>query len=337
MDISKPNLAIFSLTDNCNSKCTTCDYWKESNINELTVDEIKVLLKSLKKDINIKKIILTGGEPLFRADILEILREIRKNFSFNNTKILTNGILLQKYCKEIAKAFGHITVSIDGSNRATYCKIRGVDNFNNIKKGIGEVKRENPSVFFTGKFTIQKRNFREMSEIITVAKKINLDQISFAPVNAIDNYKFSRKGRIINQNEISNLVLNTREMLELEKIIDEFVIKNDKLFENRFILQKKTKFKNYILKKFKSCLNPSESFIPKCKTPFLSLFIGSKGSIRPCLHQKPMGNIREQKLKDILSSKQYIKVVKSVAKGKNKRCVNCEIASEFLQDRSNER
>ena len=106
-----------SVTDNCNLRCVYCMKEKENNFlkndEKLTDDEIYKIVKESAK-LGIKKIRMTGGEPLVRRDIKEILIYLRKVYNGKIT-LSTNGLLIDKENIEtLKKCVDYFEISLDG-------------------------------------------------------------------------------------------------------------------------------------------------------------------------------------------------------------------------------
>ena len=88
-----------SVTDRCNLRCQYC--MSERNMNFLpkeellTVEEIKRIVTIFSK-IGIKKIRLTGGEPLVRKNFTEILENLHSIKNIEEISMTTNGLLLEE-------------------------------------------------------------------------------------------------------------------------------------------------------------------------------------------------------------------------------------------------
>ncbi len=76
------------VTKRCNARCDFCDYWKEDHPEELA-DYVPVVRKL--KPLSVS---LTGGEPLLRRDLADIIASLRRNFGFLVIGLVTNGWLL---------------------------------------------------------------------------------------------------------------------------------------------------------------------------------------------------------------------------------------------------
>lgn len=76
------------VTKRCNARCNFCDYWKEKPPPELK-DYVPVVAKLKPLSVG-----LTGGEPLLREDLPDLIASLRRNFGFLHISLITNGSLL---------------------------------------------------------------------------------------------------------------------------------------------------------------------------------------------------------------------------------------------------
>ncbi|MFX1297707.1 MAG: radical SAM protein, partial [Promethearchaeota archaeon] len=83
--------ALFEITNKCNLRCKHC-YKENLDGNDLTLEQIQTILEKLSA-FGISHLILTGGEPLLRKDLFQIIDFAIKN-EIKNCAINTNGILL---------------------------------------------------------------------------------------------------------------------------------------------------------------------------------------------------------------------------------------------------
>lgn len=91
----------------------------------ITREEIKALVEAL-ASLGIKRIRLTGGEPLIRQDIVEIIRDIKGVTGIEDIGITTNGIMLDSLIDELAEAgLKRINISLDSLKEETFKKITG--------------------------------------------------------------------------------------------------------------------------------------------------------------------------------------------------------------------
>jgi GTP 3',8-cyclase len=127
------NLRI-SLTSRCNLSCIYCHAEGEKNPeSEMSADEIIAIMQTAAK-FGIRNIKFTGGEPLIRPDILQIIRAVPKGIE---ASITTNGILLADMAADLkAAGLRRVNVSLDSLNHETYKKITGSDRLGEVLAGI---------------------------------------------------------------------------------------------------------------------------------------------------------------------------------------------------------
>ncbi len=125
-----------SITNRCNVRCFYCHHdGIVAQDYEMTPDEIERIV-TVAKEIGIEKIRLSGGEPLIREDIVEMVSKINK-VGFRDISLTTNGILLGKYAEKLHEAgLTRVNVSFDTLNPKTYRFITKRNFMENAKAGI---------------------------------------------------------------------------------------------------------------------------------------------------------------------------------------------------------
>jgi len=123
-----------SLTPRCNLNCIYCHREGEDNPkNELSKEEIAEILR-VAATFGIRSVKFTGGEPLLRKDIIDIVRSVPPTME---SSLTTNGIFLAKYAHDLkAAGMKRVNVSIDSINRETYKKITGSDLLDDVLEGM---------------------------------------------------------------------------------------------------------------------------------------------------------------------------------------------------------
>ena len=127
------NLRI-SLTPRCNLSCIYCHAEGErSPSDSMTVAEIAEILRVAGK-FGIRQVKFTGGEPLLRPDLPEILRAVPRTMECSLT---TNGTLLAGCAGDLKEAgLSRVNVSLDSLNHETYKRITGSDRLSDVIEGI---------------------------------------------------------------------------------------------------------------------------------------------------------------------------------------------------------
>jgi cyclic pyranopterin phosphate synthase len=127
------NLRI-SLTPKCNLSCIYCHREGEKDPEaSLTAAEIAEVLR-VAAGFGIRSIKFTGGEPLLRPDLIEIVKSVPAGIE---SSLTTNGTLLAGLAADLKQAgLRRANVSIDSLDPATYKKIAGTDRLSDVLEGI---------------------------------------------------------------------------------------------------------------------------------------------------------------------------------------------------------
>lgn len=133
-----------SVTDRCNYKCVYCRTGNEGAIySELPIEEYARILR-LFVSLGVEKVRLTGGEPLLRRGLLELIREaatLRPAFAPDehlDIALTTNGHLLAAMAGDLKRAgLNRVTVSMDAVDPETFARITRVPgSFERVRDGI---------------------------------------------------------------------------------------------------------------------------------------------------------------------------------------------------------
>jgi len=132
-----------SVTDRCNYKCVYCRTGNEgAQYSELPIEEYARMVR-LFVSLGIEKVRLTGGEPLLRRGLVELIREIAEMqpvFSKAplDIALTTNGHLLAGMAKDLKRAgLNRVTVSMDAVDAETFTRITRVPrSFERVRDGI---------------------------------------------------------------------------------------------------------------------------------------------------------------------------------------------------------
>lgn len=123
----RPTWAVLRLTENCQARCITCDYWKKTWEEHISTERAVKTLSRLAA-IGVRHVHFSGGEPLLRRDLFDILQRAETK-RFRVISILTNGLLLKKLSRQINdSSINSVTISIDGLGGVND-SIRGVEGY----------------------------------------------------------------------------------------------------------------------------------------------------------------------------------------------------------------
>ncbi len=129
-----------SVTDRCNLRCRYC--MPEEGVENLShnqilsYEQIRKIVETGAK-LGIKKIRLTGGDPLVRKNIAELVAILKDINGIKEVSMTTNGILLSEYAPQLKQAgLDRVNISLDTLQADKYQKITKVDAINKVKEGI---------------------------------------------------------------------------------------------------------------------------------------------------------------------------------------------------------
>lgn len=139
------NYMRISITDRCNLRCTYC--MPEDGIENIGHDQI-LSFESIERIVKasvalgIKKFRITGGEPLARKGVVELIGKLSKIDGVEELTMTTNGIMLGKYANDLKKAgLSRVNVSLDTLNHTKYSKITRGGDLDEVFNGINAAMR----------------------------------------------------------------------------------------------------------------------------------------------------------------------------------------------------
>ncbi len=328
LNVKQPSYLIFFVTSQCNSKCKMCFNWK--NIEEykkrkiLSLNEIKKIAKHFK---TLYHITLSGGEPVLRDDIPEIVKVFYKYSNMRSLTFTTNGLLTKKIVsnvEQILKECPNILIKVPLSINGLFekhDKIHGIrGNFKKLEKTYFELKK------------LQERYKNLVITATTVMSKFN--KVHIREILTYVDSRWNVNNHVVllargNTREKDAKDVSIREYKELFEYIDEINSKKHKRIYHlsKFYNLESTLEKYLIL----ATLKKKTQVIP-CLAGKRMIILGDTGDVEPCevlkyflekknkrLKSTVMGNVRNYNynINTILKSKQAKKIIKFI---KDKKC-----------------
>ena len=266
----KPHHAQWLVTRKCNYRCVGCNVWKEQDQRELSTEEMIKGLDILRK-MGIMELVLSGGDPLLRDDIGEILDHSSKHFV---TTVYDNGSMAAKKI-DCLRNVDFVAISIDSLDEAKNDAIKAVPG--SLKAALNSVE------------TLQK-------EGIKVAVTPTISQKNLYEIVDITNY-FTEKGVPVWYCLYSyDTSIDSKQLFRIGKANDEFVIQDKQGMVdlcNKLIEMKKTNNKILMTTKLLEALR--ELFegkrIWKCRALRNFLVVDHLGRIAGCHSHNFAGSI----------------------------------------------
>ncbi len=199
-----------SITDKCNFRCTYCmpaeglPWLKKTEI--LSYEEIERISR-VAVGIGIEQIRLTGGEPLVRRDVPELVRQLRQIPGLRSLSLTTNGVLLKHQAKALAEAgLTRINVSLDTLLREKFAQLTRRDQIEHVLEGLAELEKH-PAIHPIKINAVAMRGYTE-EEVLDFAhlarnKAYVIRWIEFMPLDADQTW---RKEDILTGGEIKQMI-----------------------------------------------------------------------------------------------------------------------------------
>ena len=199
------NLRI-SITQRCNNQCAYCHREGEvqranRSAEKMSVEEI-VRIAKIAVGLGISRVKLTGGEPLMRQDLPEIVAGIAAVPGLRDLSLTTNGLLLGGMAKELRECgLKRVNISLPSLNPETYHKLTG----GKIEDALAGVKAAIEAGFCPVKLNmviLKDVNVGDVPEMIEYAGRtgVVLQLIELDPINVSDKY-YSMHHRSLDEQE----------------------------------------------------------------------------------------------------------------------------------------
>lgn len=290
----------------CNAHCKHCGSRAEKRKyeGELTTKEIKNALKQIADSMDAPSIFInvTGGEPLVRKDLCEVMEYATKQLGFS-WGMTTNGILLNdENIEKLREArLSAVSISLDGLEH-THDEFRGAPgSYKMIIENIKKLKKANVEGIQVTT-VVNKTNINELEELYKVLMELNLDSWRLASMDPIGRAK-----------ENDELLLNGKEL----KYLLDFILKKNK--------EKKLKIlygcPGFLGLKYEKSARENYFY---CRTGISVASILYNGDLFVCpnvprIKSLIQGNIKQDNFKEVWEN-QY----KEFRKEDRTKCKNCE-------------
>lgn len=180
--IEVPKYITFAVTAACNLRCKHCSVNAGNVPDVLSLEECK---KIVEKIITLKpqQIIFTGGEPLLKKGIIQLLEFTRDRFE-GHIGIMTNGTLFTKEnTSQMVKLVDSIDISMDGVDEITCAKIRGKGVFSKVIKSV-EMIHENGFKNISLSMVVTKENQPYTQQFFELNKQLGTKPMlrTFSPI-----------------------------------------------------------------------------------------------------------------------------------------------------------
>jgi len=257
-----------SVTDRCNLRCIYC--MPSEGVREITHSEILtyeeiIRILSIATNLGIKKVRITGGEPLVRKGLPYLIKTISNLGAIEEISLTTNGVLLKRFARELKEAgLNRLNISLDSMDPKRYEEITKGNNLSDVWEGIRAAEELGFSPIKINMVPIRGFNDNEIKEFaaLTFNKPYHIRFIEFMPTGAKDIWS---KEKYISTKELKEAISGLGELKPIKNEWGSGPAKNFKLLNAKGVIG------------FISAV--SDHFCAGCNR----LRLTSDGKLRPCL------------------------------------------------------
>ena len=320
------------ITDNCNLLCKHCPRESKYLRKDISLENFKTYLSKFSPE-NFDSLLLSDfGEPLIRADLMEILRYVKAQ-GFKHVQIVTTGSLLtEAWCKAIVEEnlLHQILISIEASSKELYEYIRGSD-FELMKtniKRLTDYKKKTgspyPELFFNA--VCLKKNIDELPGIMDLGHELGINYAYFVHLNAVpsDIYK-DRKEELSDKLYFQDQHLNNCDRAHIKSIFREIDEKSKK-YQIPFLPPEEYFLSPTIEPEIQEDKAEEEK---GCNKPYEWAQVDPEGNVYPCCQisrHYSVGNLNDLTFEEIWDSEKFTEFREGLTNGNpNRWCAVCNV------------
>ena len=187
-----------SITDRCNLRCVYCmpkDGVKPFEHRDILTYEEIIRVAGIAATLGVRKIRITGGEPLTRKNISFLIASLRALNGIEDISLTTNGILLAKYARELADAgLTRVNISLDTLRPDRYREITRGGDIGPVLKGIDAAEEAGLLPLKINMVPIRHLNDDEIADFARMTLKTprHVRFIEFMPIGSRDLWSDER-------------------------------------------------------------------------------------------------------------------------------------------------
>ena len=218
----KINYLRISLTDRCNLRCRYCmpekGVNKISHFRVLTLEEIMRLIR-VASTFNIRKIRLTGGEPLVRKNITKLITSVAEIPGIDDIAITTNGILFADMSNDLKNAgLTRVNFSLDSLDGNTFSYITRGGNVKNVMRAISKALEIGLHPVKINMVVLNGINDHEILRFAQIAYEFPL-HVRFIEYMPIGDLSFLQQQQLIASDKVKAIIETQYRLLENTEVL----------------------------------------------------------------------------------------------------------------------
>lgn len=205
-----------SVTDRCDFRCVYCMSEKMTFLPRaqvLTLEELGTIGRAFSA-LGVKKIRLTGGEPLIRPNVMKLVTELGRLQGLHELTLTTNGGRLEQMAGDLRRAgVRRINISLDSLQADKFLQLTRIGNLNRVLRGIAAAQAAGFERIKLNAVILKNRNDDEVIDLLEYALERGLDisYIEEMPLGQIDEH--DRATAFCSSQELRAMISNRYEML----------------------------------------------------------------------------------------------------------------------------
>jgi MoaA/NifB/PqqE/SkfB family radical SAM enzyme len=286
-DYTKPVTFYGLVNERCNVKCRYCEYWRLASYkDEMSIDEWKRSLLSVKDFVGTYSISFSGGEPFIKPGFLDLMAFCHANSIYSG--VTTNGSALNRKNaqKLVAARPFNLNVSVDAPDAALHDYLRGWPGlFEKLSDGIRYVREERDKAGLDFpiiiKTTVNSKNFRILPDMVSWVKQVGATALNFQPVDRWTPETYDE------------LWVEERDQDDLQKVVDAMLAlkrRGEPIMNGELMI-------GLMPRHFRGESAPPEAM--PCRVGMRDFFIRTDGNVEVCFFYPPIGNIKERSAREI--------------------------------------
>ena len=306
-------LVTLYLTERCNSRCVSCDYWRHGR-TDMTLEAVTGWLPDFEA-LGTRAILISGGEPLLNPEWPQIARLLRSRGL--RLLLLSSGLSLAKHAAQVAEWFESVTVSMDGTYPATYEAIRGLDAFETVCDGVRAAVRQGLPADL--RVTVQRANYLELPRFVDLARELGARSVSFLAADVSNPHAF---GRNVPEGFADDIGLRADDLPALARVLDDMTRTHAADFESGFIAESPRKLRR--IHQYFAALRDGGAFPEvRCNAPEFSAVIEADGALRPCFFIPGSGATASRGLRAALNDPLMKRLRADIRQRRRAECAGC--------------
>ena len=209
-----------SVTDRCNLRCTYCmpegGVPYEDREHVLSFEEI-LRLVTLLSQYGLQKVRLTGGEPLVRKGLPDLVREIAAIPAIKDLGLTTNAVLLPRYAQELWDAgLRRINISLDTLKPDRFAQIARFDKYDEATAGLAAAEEVGFSPIKLNMVVMRGVNDDELTEMaaLTLDHAYDVRFLEYMPIGQVTPWQW--KAQYVSNEEVLDALRTRFDLIPIE-------------------------------------------------------------------------------------------------------------------------